>query len=95
MELRRHARIHLQNVRISVGARRHHFDERIGIPFLCECDDEQCHEFVIVRLGEFDKLSRRDYVLVTPGHVVEGGLHAGSGEGYELFKVNGERRATG
>ena len=95
MALSRHERIHLQNVRISVGARRHHFDERIGVPFLCECDDENCHEFVIVRLPEFDRVSRSRFVLVATGHTIAHGILAGGGDGYELYRVNGEARATG
>ena len=95
MALQRHQRIHLQNVRISVGARRHHFDERIGVPFLCECDDEQCHEFVIVPLGEFAKASKQQLVLVAIGHPVDGGAYVGVGNGYELYRTNGEARAAG
>jgi hypothetical protein len=95
MALRRHERIHLQNVRISVGARRHHFDERIGIPFLCECDDENCHEFVVLPLGDFGKHSKSHFVLVATGHTVEHGIHMGEGDGYELYKVNGHQQAAG
>jgi hypothetical protein len=96
MALRRHERIHLQNVRIAVGARRHHFDERIGIPFLCECDDENCHEFVVLPLGAFDKHSNNDVVLVAAGHTLEHGIHMGAeGDGYELYKPAGRRQAAG
>lgn len=95
MALRRHQRIHLQNLRISVGARRHHFDERIGVPFLCECDGEDCHEFVIVPLAEFDRASRQHLVLVALGHPVDGGEYVGVGNGYELYRTNGEQRAAG
>jgi hypothetical protein len=92
MPLERHERIRLQNVRISVGARRHHFDARIGIPFLCECDDEDCHEFVIVRLPVFERLSKSRLVIVAPGHVVAHGVHAGSEDGYELYRTNGDTK---
>jgi hypothetical protein len=91
----RHERIHLQNVRISVGARRHHFDSRIGIPFLCECDDEDCHEFVIVPLGDFERASKKHLVLVTIGHTVAGGTHVGDGGGYDLYRTNGTQTAAG
>lgn len=91
----RHQRIHLQNVRISVGARRHHFDDRIGVPFLCECDNEDCHEFVIVPLSAFDKVSKQRFVLVAPGHPVDGGEYVGNGNGYELYRTNGEEQAAG
>lgn len=95
MSLRRHQRIHLQNVRISIGARRHHFDERVGIPFLCECDDEHCHEFVIVPLAEFNKALKQHLVLVAIGHPVEDATHEGVGNGYELYRTNDEARAAG
>ena len=94
MPLRRHQRIHLQNVRISVGARRHHFDERIGIPFLCECDDEHCHEFVIVPLARFDTASMQELVLVALRHHVDG-ERVETGNGYELYRATGEVRAAG
>ncbi|HEV2591020.1 MAG TPA: hypothetical protein VGU02_03915 [Gaiellaceae bacterium] len=95
MVLPRHQRIHLQNVRIAVGARRHHFDERIGVPFLCECDDDDCHEFVIVRLPEFDTASKNHYVMVAIAHPVAGGQRAGGDDGYELYRTNDEQRAAG
>ena len=94
MDLRRHERIHLQNVRISVGARRHHFDERIGLPFLCECDDEECREFVIVQIHAFDRASKDKLILVAPLHKVAGGIHMGNGDGYELYRPNGTQRAA-
>lgn len=91
----RHERIHLQNVRISVGARRHHFDSRIGIPFLCECDDEDCHEFVIVPLGEFERASKDHLVHVAIGHAVAGGVYHSNGGGFDLYRVNGTQTAAG
>lgn len=92
----RHERLHLQNVRISVGARRHHFDEHVGIPFLCECDDEECHEFVVLPLGEFTRHAKSRLVLVATGHAVDHGVQVGRGDGYELYKVgNGHRQAAG
>jgi hypothetical protein len=65
------------------------------VPFLCECDDEDCHEFVIVTLGDFEKASKQHYVLVAIGHPVEGGEYVGVGKGYELYRTNGEQRAAG
>lgn len=89
MAPRRHERVRLQNVRISVGARRHHFDARIGIPFLCECDDEDCHEFVIVRLPEFERHTRDHLILIASGHALARSARVGRGEGFELYKLNG------
>lgn len=93
--MQRHRRIHLQNLRISVGARRHHFDERIGIPFLCECDNEHCREFVVVTLPAFDRVLKEQLVLLASGHAVEGGTHVEGGDGYEIYQVADEQHATG
>lgn len=89
MVLSRHERVRLQNARIAVGARRHHFDERIGVPFLCECDDEECREFVIVRLPEFNLHSKNLLVLVATQHHVTHGVHVAHADGYELYRVDG------
>jgi hypothetical protein len=85
--LRRHERIRLQNMRISVGARRHHFAETIGIPFLCECDNELCHEFVVVSLHAFDRVLRDHLVLVAHRHEVEDAVWADAEEEYVLYQV--------
>jgi hypothetical protein len=87
--LRRHERVRLQNLRIAVGARRHHFDERVGIPFLCECDDEDCREFVIVRLPEFDKHTKNHLLLVAASHTIVDARHVGDGDSYELHQADG------
>jgi hypothetical protein len=84
----RHARVRVQNVRISVGARRHHFDERVSVPFLCECDNEFCHEFVLISLPVFDGFIRQDLVLAALGHPVElGTLDAGT-DVYALYRID-------
>jgi hypothetical protein len=83
----RHEQIRLQNVRIAASARRHHFDGTTGVPFLCECDDELCHEFVVVTLRAMEHALRNRYVVVAEAHSVEGGQPAGGAEGYALVRV--------
>jgi hypothetical protein len=91
---KRHERIHLQNIRISAGARRHHFDEKIGIPFLCECDEEQCHEFVVVPLRRFEGALRDRLTVIAAGHAVAGSVQVSSGDGFQLVRIANGRPQT-
>ena len=55
------------NDRIAAKASRLRF--RARIPFVCECADPDCREFVLLDLGDFD-VARRDGTPVTlPEHV--------------------------
>ena len=92
--MRRHERIHLQNVRIAAGARRHHFDGKIGIPFLCACDDEGCGEFVVVPLNAFEEASRARMIPIAHGHVVAGATRVADEDEYELVRVPNGRSQT-
>jgi hypothetical protein len=65
---RRREQIRLQNMRIAVAARRHHFDNRVGVPFLCECDDDCCREFVVATLPDFERMRRDRLVLAAAEH---------------------------
>jgi hypothetical protein len=85
--MRRHQRIRIQNVRIAASAQRHHFDGATGIPFLCECDDELCHEFVVLPLRTFERALRDRDVLVADGHDVDGAEHAAAAVGYTLLRL--------
>lgn len=91
---RRFERIHLQNIRIAASARRHHFDDRIGIPFLCECDDDLCREFVVVPLAAFERTLRDRLTIVSTGHKVEGSAPVSQREGYEVVRVSNGRSRT-
>jgi hypothetical protein len=84
--MQRHQRIRIQNVRIAASAVRHHFDSATGIPFLCECDDELCHEFVVLPLLAFDRVRRDRDVLVADGHDVDGTERAAPADGYTLLR---------
>jgi hypothetical protein len=86
-EAPRHERIHFQNVRIAAAARRHHFDDRIGIPFLCECDDEDCHEFVVLPLRDYEGTLTARLVVVAEGHPVTGATLGEPRDGYVLYGI--------
>jgi hypothetical protein len=85
--MRRHERIRFENVGIAASAQRHHFDRTTGIPFLCECDNELCHEFVVVSLRAFDLALRDRAILVAEGHEVDGAAHAAPADGYTLVRL--------
>jgi len=85
--MRRHQRIRIQNVRIAASAQRHHFDTATGIPFLCECDDELCHDFVVLPLRTFERALRDGDVLVADGHGVDGAERAAPADGYTLVHL--------
>jgi hypothetical protein len=91
--MQRHERIRIQNVRIAASALRHHFDGTTGIPFLCECDDELCHEFVVLPLLTFDRVRRDRDVLVADGHDVTGAEHAAPADGYTLVRLTASSAA--
>lgn len=84
---RRHARIHEQNIRVAASAQRHQFDDKTGIPFRCECDDDRCRELVIVPLGTFERTLRDRLIVVAPGHEVEGSVVVSQRAGYEVLRV--------
>ena len=66
---RRREQIRLQNMRIAVAARRHHFDNRVGVPFLCECDDVGCRQIISLTREEYEDVRRDGAVfVVVPGH---------------------------
>ena len=81
-------------MRIAASAQRHHFDSATGIPFLCECDDELCHEFVVLPLRTFERALRDRDVIVAEGHDVDGAEHAAPADGYTLLHL-AANRATG
>jgi hypothetical protein len=60
--------VRLQNARIAAAARAHHFGSRSPVPFVCECDGAECHEFVTLTLAEYEAQRRQDGYLVAPGH---------------------------
>jgi hypothetical protein len=65
---RRSEVVRLQNARIAAAARVHHFGSRSPVPFVCECDDGECHEFVTLTLPEYEAHREEDAALLAPGH---------------------------
>lgn len=58
------------NKRIAEKALRLRFVSRI--PFICECSDSRCQEFVLLFPHEYAERSARAYVTL-PGHPLEPG----------------------
>jgi hypothetical protein len=65
---RRSEVVRLQNARIAAAARTHHFGSRSPVPFVCECDDSECREFVTATLPEYEARRERGESLLAPGH---------------------------
>jgi hypothetical protein len=93
--VRRHEQIRLQNVRIFVAARRHHFDNQVGVPFLCECDDELCHEFVVVTLPDYERVRHERLILAAAGHPVQGASLFSQEDGYQVYRFEPSAVAVG
>jgi hypothetical protein len=92
---RRHEQVRLQNIRIAIAARRHHFDNAVGVPFLCECDDGDCHEFVVVTLPEHDGIRKQRLVLVAIDHRVAGGSLVSEDGDHHVYRLESPTAATG
>ena len=82
---RRYERVRLENARMTNGARRHRFDGDSPIPFLCECDDDGCGDFVRLTLPDYDDLRDRGLYLVSPGHAFGAGRLVTSGGAYDGY----------
>jgi hypothetical protein len=91
----RHETIRLQNARIAASARVHHFGDLSPVPFLCECDDDACREFVTLTLGVYEHLQRKRLHVVARGHLVDGGEPTGERGGYDTFRARPARRDVG
>ena len=52
--MHRHERIVRQNEKLAAAARTHHFDDA-PVPFLCECGDGVCQEFVSLTLDAYGR----------------------------------------
>lgn len=60
--------VRLQNARIAAAARVHHFGVHSPVPFVCECDDPGCREFVTLTLPEYAARREEGTPLLAPGH---------------------------
>ena len=80
--MHRHDEIRRQNDRIAAGARVHHFEDS-RVPFLCECDNGACREFISLHLPSFDAVREMRLFLVLPGHRLATGRCVMHEDGYE------------
>ena len=60
-----------RNERIAAAAARHHFGRDVPVPFLCECSDVRCQEFLRMTLQVYRGARSGGDYLVAPGHRVE------------------------
>lgn len=65
----RHITTRVQNARIAVSAELHHFGSS-PVPFLCECDDENCNEVLGLTLVEYHWHREEGGYLLSPGHTI-------------------------
>jgi hypothetical protein len=56
------------NDRIAQAAQRNKFDRDTPVPFLCECDDPGCREFVRATLGQYEQTRAAGGDLTAPAH---------------------------
>jgi hypothetical protein len=62
------------NERIAAKAVGLHFVARV--PFICECNDPACREFVLLRAEDYRVLRRRGRNVTLPGHDADGAVFA-------------------
>jgi hypothetical protein len=55
-------------VRIAAAARRFRFGDKDAVPFLCECADPECQQFVPLRIHGYDALLETGEWLLAAGH---------------------------
>jgi hypothetical protein len=60
------------------------------VPYLCECDDVQCHEPIRLTAGEYERI-RADGAtfLIVPGHSSDGDVLA-QHDGYLIVRKHGD-----
>jgi hypothetical protein len=87
----RYEAVRLQNLRIALSARTHHFGNS-QLPFLCECDDKECHGLITLSLDEYDGYRDMYLYLVATGHRFAGGTCVASGEGFQAYRLRQPQR---
>lgn len=66
-------RFRVLNERISLLVAPSRGDERLPVPFVCECHDEHCFVPVTVSIAEFEAICAGDeHRLIAPGHQIDG-----------------------
>ena len=83
----RYVRVRAQNARLALTAKWGVGDERVRIPFLCECDNEKCPALVSLTYAEYAAFG--DVVYFTaPGHAIRAGDRSGATLDCELYLVD-------
>ncbi|HVU76882.1 MAG TPA: hypothetical protein VHC67_04820 [Gaiellaceae bacterium] len=79
--------VRIQNARIAASARTHHFDSHSPVPFVCECEDADCREFVTLTLPEYDGYRAHALYLVSLDHPFPGGERIAGGDGFAGYRL--------
>ena len=74
MASNRHLLVRVANADIAASARQFHWDSRVPVPFLCECDGDDCQTHVRLTLDQYDTLEHDHLYVTAPGHVIAAGL---------------------
>jgi hypothetical protein len=63
-------------------------------PFVCECEDALCSDFVKVDLATFESLRGDRQFVLLPGHHIRGGRRLARGRRYVIVAVEPKPLAT-
>jgi hypothetical protein len=95
MASNRYLRIRVANADIAGSARLFHWDGHTPVPFLCECDDEECQRHVRLTLGEYDAILDAFVYVTAPGHVIRAGARIRETGRHGLHVVRARSFAVG
>jgi hypothetical protein len=57
------------NERIERAVQSYHFEPNQGVPFICECADQDCHQTVMLSLADYEAVrAHADRFFVALGH---------------------------
>lgn len=79
----RRLRIRGHNELLALAARSHRFEDDVPVPFLCECDEDECQECVPLTLPEFLEW-RETLTFTASGHAVAGAIAVSHTDAYTL-----------
>lgn len=67
-QVTRKALVQAGNDRVVAAAQRHHFEDTDPLPVICECDEDDCREFVRATVAEIRAARDRGDLIFAPGH---------------------------
>jgi hypothetical protein len=91
----RYVRVRLHNAGVASSARRRLRGAATPVPFLCECDDEGCREFVRLALPDYDRLRDGELFITAADHVIGAGLRLSATGGHAVHSVSVPRAGHG